>query len=158
MSWIKCVKWGRNTTYDVVGGPRDRFENHCFKARYTLCDFFVNSSRYQLALYKKIACDVKIKAHDLHAHTVRSDCRAQFMCSHYTCEILWCQILWCQTMTLYMNNSQKYLLKKIIIKINASGDLSFNVFNYCHCYYYYYDTFIIKCIGLIQLIWPSIIS
>ncbi len=30
----------------------------------------------------------KAKAHDLCAHTIRSDCRARFMCSHYTCEIL----------------------------------------------------------------------
>ncbi len=30
----------------------------------------------------------KAKAHDLCALTIRSDCRARIMCSHYTCEIL----------------------------------------------------------------------
>ncbi len=30
----------------------------------------------------------KAKAQDLCALTIRSDCRARFMCSHYTCEIL----------------------------------------------------------------------
>ncbi len=147
MSWINCVKWGRNTTYDVVGGPRDRFENHCFKARYTLCDFFVNSSRYQLALYKKIAWDVKIKAHDLCAHTVR----VKYFDAKYFDARRW-HCIW--TIARDINKNI------IIIKKNASGDLSFpiNVFNYCHCYYYYYDTCIIKCIGLIQLIWPAIIS
>ncbi len=29
MSWIRCVKWGRHTKYVVVGGPQDKFENHC---------------------------------------------------------------------------------------------------------------------------------
>ncbi len=30
----------------------------------------------------------KAKAHDLCALTIQPDCRARFMCSHYTCEIL----------------------------------------------------------------------
>ncbi len=52
-----------------------------------------------------------VKAHDLRAHTVWSNCQARFMCSHYTCEILVAQ-----TMTPYMDDSQIYLkffLKKI---------------------------------------------
>ncbi len=37
---------------------------------------------YVLTLYGPIV------ERDLCAHTIRSDCQARFMCSHYTCEIL----------------------------------------------------------------------
>ncbi len=49
-----------------------------------LCDF----SKVSTHTVGEDRMRCKAKANDLCARTIRSDCRAQFMCSHYTCEIL----------------------------------------------------------------------
>ncbi len=48
------------------------------------CDF----SKVSTHTVREDRMRCKAKAQDLCALTIRSDCRARFMCSHYTCEIL----------------------------------------------------------------------
>ncbi len=57
---------------------------HCAISVRFPCDF----SKVSTHTVREDRMRCKAKAHDLCALTIRSDCRARFMCSHYTCEIL----------------------------------------------------------------------
>ncbi len=57
---------------------------HCAISVRFPCDF----SKVSTHTVREDRMRCKAKAQDLCALTIRSDCRARFMCSHYTCEIL----------------------------------------------------------------------
>ncbi len=57
---------------------------HCAISVRFPCDF----SKVSTHTVREDRMRCKAKVHDLCALTIRSDCRARFMCSHYTCEIL----------------------------------------------------------------------